>query len=99
MGRPKPAEGAPEKHCPFIGSQCIGSHCMFWVEIWGRKDGGDPVLDKDCAINWTVTLQAESLKETARVTVGHDKVATEVQRLTDVLGVGLRMRAAELDAP
>ena len=64
---------------------------MFWTEIWGTNPADDkPVLDKDCSINWAVGLQVETLTETARVSAGHDKVASETAKLSGVVAVGLQ---------
>ena len=88
MKIPKAADGA--RFCPLIKQGCIEDACMFWTEIWGTKQPGDePVLDKDCSINWAVGLQVETLTETARVTAGYDKVASETAVLTKVIAIGL----------
>ena len=79
---PDAVEGA--KYCPLVGQGCIQDACMFWVTIWGLADG-KPVEDKDCAINWQVELQRQTLVETARVTAAQDKVATETAGLSGVL--------------
>lgn len=89
MKIPKAVEGA--RFCPLIKQGCIEDACMFWTEIWGTKQPSDePVLDKDCSINWAVSLQVETLTETARVTAGHDKVANETAKLSGVVAVGLQ---------
>ena len=46
---------------------------------------GKPVEDKDCAINWQVELQRQTLVETARVTAAQDKVATQTAILSGVM--------------
>lgn len=80
MAKTPPA--APDAlFCPLIGQGCIGAACMFWVGIWGNKGDGEPVLDETCAIVWNVHLGKETLIETARVSAGHDKAASQVNLL------------------
>ena len=88
MKVPPPVKGA--KFCPLIKQGCIEDACMLWTEIWGQKPGGEPVLDKNCSLNWSVLLQAETLTETARVVAGHDKVANETSKLAGVVAIGVQ---------
>lgn len=86
----EPRSEIDAKWCPLIGRQCIQGACMFWLGIWGKKGDGEPVLDEDCAFNWQVQLQTETLQETARTTAGQDKAANEVGKLTRLFAIGLR---------
>ena len=63
---------------------------MFWIKMVGVNEDGDPTLDEDCAINWTVILGRETLVETARVAAGHDKVANETSKLAGVVAIGVQ---------
>ena len=95
MKAPKAVEGA--RFCPLIQQGCIEDACMFWTEIWGKTPDQEPVLSKECSINWNVKLQAETLVETARVAAGHDKVASETSKLAGVVAIGVQ-RMDEADS-
>jgi hypothetical protein len=84
---PKAPPSAEEaRFCPLIGRNCIQHACMFWIGIWGQKQAeGEPILDEECAIVWNVLLERETLIETARVTAGHDKAATQVNLLGQLI--------------
>lgn len=58
---------------------------MFWIGIWGRDGDSEPVLDETCAIVWQVHIDKEVLVETARVSAGHDKAATQVNLLGQII--------------
>lgn len=80
-----PASVPEARFCPLIKRGCIGGACTWWIGIWGQKDGGEPVLDEECALVWNVLLQKETLVETARVTAGHDKAANSVNLLGQII--------------
>jgi hypothetical protein len=81
-----PASVPDAGFCPLIGRDCIQGACHFWIGMWGMKDGSDePVLDEECAFVWNVMLERETLIETARVTAGHDKAASQVNLLGHIV--------------
>lgn len=84
--------------CPLLRQGCIGEGCAWWIKVLGKDGNGDIHEDEECAINWTVLLSQEQLRETARVTAGHDKVANETSKLAGVFAIGVqeaRQRAIE----
>ncbi len=72
---------------------------MFWLQIWGKNEKGEASLDADCAFNWQVQLQAETLTETARVTAGQDKGANEIATLNQFIALSAQARAQESALP
>jgi hypothetical protein len=74
------------KTCPLLHAECIRDRCAWWIEIWGTPvGGGQPVLDKDCAINWQVLMQREQLIEQERLAAGVDKASNASVSVADAL--------------
>lgn len=90
MKPPKPVDGLG--YCPLIGQGCIGDQCALWVQVWGKADDQEPELRGDCTLNWQTVLAKEQLVETARVTAGHDKVATEAQHIAGAIALASQGR-------
>lgn len=53
--------GQKQKTCPMLRKPCIGSDCMWYVQIRGNHpQTGEPVDEWDCAMVWQPLLLIEN---------------------------------------